>query len=272
LEHIAEKRNIEISEKEKTKKQIAKRLAADISASGLERLFGKLPIATLEKLSESVPTEEGEKKPKARSVLAKRLKEHVDSEGAKKFFDEQDNAVLKELLLKMGEEPNKTKLSDQVLAYADFIGLDACFSSFSSETLAAIVDSCGLTVEGGGAQHMIDSLITQTDYKAPKKAKKAAPKASETKPAAIKKGISKIDLKSWYSHAELQEWCEKNIPEFKEKIKSRKTMVELANLIDRHFNGLGLPEKKKKKAKTGAKRKASEGKQASPAKKKAKKE
>jgi len=62
LGHIAEKRNIEISEKEKTKKQIAKRLAADISALGLERVLSKLPKGTLDKLSESIPVEEGDKK------------------------------------------------------------------------------------------------------------------------------------------------------------------------------------------------------------------
>jgi len=257
--------------KKKTKKQIAKHLAADISALGLERLFGKLPKATLDKLSESIPTEEGQKKPNAKTVLAKRLKDHVDSVGAKKFFDEQDNAVLKEILEKMDEQPNKTKLSEQVLAFADFIGLDACFSSFSTETLTAFVESCGLTVEGAGAQHMIDSLITQTDFKVPKKTRKPAAKASEAKPAAIKKGISKIDLKSWYGHDELQEWCEANIPDFKEKIKSRKTIGELATLIDGHFAGKPLPEKKKKK-KAAPKRKSSEGKQASPAKKRAKKE
>jgi len=201
------------------------------------------------------------------------LKEHVERVGAKKFFDEQDDAVLKEVLEKMGEEPNKNKLSEQVLAYADFIGLDACFSSFSTETLGAIIDSCGLTVEGGATQHMIDSLISQTDYKAPKKTKKPPTKASENKPASIKKGITKIDLKSWFSHTELQEWCEENIPDFKEKIKSRKTIAELANLIDGHFNGEPLPEKKSKKKAKGTKRKSSEGKQAaSPAKKKTKKE
>jgi len=199
------------------------------------------------------------------------LKEHVDSVGAKKFFDEQDNDVLKEILEKMDEQPNKNKLSEQVLAFADFIGLDACFSSFSTETLTNFVEACGLTVEGAGAQHMIDSLITQTDYKAPKKTRKPATKPSETKPTTIKKGISKVDLKSWFAHAELQEFCENNIPEFKEKIKGRKTVAELANIIVGHFAGEPLPEKKKKKSKAGVKRKSSEGKQ-SPAKKRAKKD
>jgi len=236
-------------------------------------VLSKLPKGTLDKLSESIPVEEGDKKPNAKNVLAKRLKEHIDSVGPKKFFDGQEDAILREILEKMGEEPNKSKLSEQILAYADYIGLDACFSSFSTETLKAIVDSCGLTVEGGAFQHMIDSLLTQTDYKAPKKSKKVTPKASETKPASIKKGISKIDLKSWFTHGELQDWCEKNIPDFKEKIKSRKTIVELANIIHGHFAGEPLPEKKpKKKGKGGAKRKASDSKQTSPAKKKAKKE
>jgi len=214
------------------------------------------------------------KKPNAKTVLAKRLKEHVDSVGAKKFFDGQDDKILKEILEKMGEEPNsKSPLSGQVLAYADFIGLDACFSSFAMDTLAAIVNSCGLTVEGGGLNHMIDTLITQTNYKTPKKTKNTSSEASATKPAAIKKGITKIDLRSWYSHAELLEWCEKNIPEFKEKVKSRKskTITELATFIDRHHAGEPLPENKPKKKAQPTKRKVAEGKQASPAKKRAKK-
>jgi len=138
----------------------------------------------------------------------------------------------------------------EILAEAEAIGQDNCFSSFTAEQLCSFAVSCDLDVDSLSQNVLVDSLMNLQNYKAPKK--KSVPKPSKHKPKKIEKGITKIDLQTHYTKEELVEFCKD------EKIPSHGNKKDVINVILAHVEGRKLPgpkgKKKRKKGKSPEKK------------------
>jgi len=101
-----------------------------------------------------------------------------------------------------------------------------------------------LKVHGSSREKILTALMDRTDMVKPKtpkkKVKKVEEQPSESKPK-IAKGISKVDLNSWYYAADLAEWCkDKELPHHVAK----KILVK--QILD-HLDGKEPPKKPEKK-------------------------
>jgi hypothetical protein len=148
------------------------------------------------------------------------------------------------------------------------VGLENCFSAFSVERLIDFAAGSKLKIYGqyvasllffnflcSSREKILDALVTRQDMAKPEVKKKAKPvKPSKEKPE-IKKGITSVDLNSWYYRDDLSEWCEKKgLP----KNGSKKELVK--RILD-HLAGKDVTPKPKAKApKKTEKKEAAKGK------------
>jgi len=239
-----------------SKADIIKILSEDVRDLGFQRMLQALSLKELKLLDELIPRDKDEKVPGVKRVLAKKIKEYCDDVGVGEFFNTvpvtTQELILKTLDIECGNPKQYTK---EILAEAEAIGQDNCFSSFTAEQLAKFALSCDLDVDSLSQNVLVDSLMNLQNYKAPKK--KSLPKPSKHKPKKIENGITKIDLQTHYTKEELVNFCKE------EKITSHGNKKDVINNILAHVEGRELPSAKKGKKKGRKKKSSTEGKKGS---------
>jgi len=139
---------------------------------------------------------------------------------------------------------DKDKAAKAILAEAESIGIENCLSAFSVDLLKRFAKGSGLVIFGSSREKILTALMEKTDMEKPKtpkkKKKKTEEQPSESKPK-IAKGISKVDLNSWYYAADLAEWCkDKDLPHHATK------KILIKQILD-HLDGKEPPKKPEKK-------------------------
>jgi hypothetical protein len=245
------------------KKAIVKILSEDIRDVGFSRMLHAIRLFELKAMGEMVAKAKNEDRIQAiKRVLEKRIKEYCDEVGRENFFDSVPTAIKQEIAKTLDLEVDNPKdYTRTIFEEAEAIGQEYFFSAFSTEKLAKFALSCGLDVDSLSQNILVDCLMTQQSYKAPKK--KPAPKPSKKKPEKIAKGISKIDLSAHYNKEELVDFCkEHELPLVGNK-------RDLIARILAHLDGRELPTKGKKKRRSKkSKRNRSSSAESSPKKKK----
>jgi len=239
LVKIAEDRNIEVTES--VKKNIVKHLSSHVLSTGITKALSCTPNYILKKLEAHVP-DDSKKKSSVKNAIVKRTFEEMEKVGPKKFLDKVDDATMKALLTRLDVDTDGVKdYSDAFIKVAEEFGLDNFFSSFAVEQLKDFADECDLIVDSDSREILIESLVTQTNYKAPKKDKKKIPKPSKIKPP-IKLGITNVDLIAHYNKDELVDFLKEK------RVTSGGNKKELAKRIIGFLDGKVKPENKKRKA------------------------
>jgi len=242
---IAEYRNISATEAQPSK-EIVKLISEDVSTAGLQILLEGLEKDLLNKLSNEWSLEFAEYgkgyKPSGR-LIAKKLVALATESSSKDFFAQNEKhlaAMIDQLEIKNGGGKDKEKNIKALLAEADALGLENCFSAFSTDRLKDFAGNSKLKVYGGSREKILDALITRTNMDKPKeKPKQKAAKPSKNKPDKIAKGISGADLQQHYYLKELQEFC---------KAQSIPSNGSKKVLIKRILEHLEEPKKKKRAA------------------------
>jgi len=211
-----------------------------------------LTLKELKVLGGLVPRDEDEKVSGVKRVLAKQVKEYCDQVGVGEFLSkvplDAQLLIMKTLDIECDDPKKYTK---EILAEAEAIGQDNCFSSFTAEQLAKFALSCDLDVDSLSQNVLVDCLMCLHNYRAPKK--KSAPKPSKHKPKKIEKGITKIDLQTHYTKDELVEFCKE------EKVPAHGNKKDVINVVLAHVEGRPIPAfhakgKKRRKSKTSDKK------------------
>jgi len=269
LLYIAKYRNLPIAAEmmNDPAKDIAKYIAEDISAQGLQILMESLSKETLTKLASHWKVEYpgyGENPKPSKRLMAKRLVAGMSENGPKDFFLHSDShlaLIIADLELEVSAK-DKEKAARAILAEADDIGVEHCLSAFSFAKLEEFAVNSGLKVYGKSREKLLEALIERKNMEKPeKKVRAKAPKVSKAKPKIVK-GISAVDLNSWYYAKDLSDWLEsKSLP-------AKGTKKELVKRILDHLAGKDVtikPKEPKKPAKAkgtgkgkGTKRKAAE--------------
>jgi len=244
---IAEEKLPEVNDK--IRKYVVSNLATHVTYIGLRQVFTDIHFNLLQQVAERVPHYDGKKKHNKAHIVNK-IMEYTENDGAEKLLKSIDAALLDKIIDDLRIEPaaglNTVEL---FLQEADTCGMQVLFSSYSVEQMKKFADTCGLTVESASREILIDCLIAQNDYKAPKnKKKKKEPKPSKHKPD-IKKGISKIDLHSHYTLEELSEYCKSN------GLKVSGLKKDIIQRILDHLDGKPQVEKPKKRKASGTPKK-----------------
>jgi len=170
LTHLAISKQIEAEDK--SRKALVQELSDHASSNGLHIMLKSLKAKTLKNLASKLDW--GDKKvPNQKGILAKKIYEAMQSK-PKKFLDERSAAELKEILTELDVDvPDKKQdYADAILREADSMGLENLLSTQSIDKLKEFSKSCGLTVESGSLSILIDSILNQEDFEAPKKEEK----------------------------------------------------------------------------------------------------
>jgi len=202
LTHLAISKQIEAEDK--SRKALVQELSDHVSSNGLHIMLKALKAKTLKNLASKLDW--GDKKvPSQKGILAKKIYESMQSK-PKKFLDERTPAELKEMLTELDIDypDNKKEYAETILREADNMGLENLLSTQSIDRLKEFAKSCGLTVESSSLSILIDSIMNQEDFEAPKKEEKE--KISKKKPA-LDKNITKTDLLAYYTRADLAKFC-----------------------------------------------------------------
>jgi hypothetical protein len=254
LLHIIKYRNIEVVAKlqDEPDKDLVKLLVEDVSSTGLQLMFENLTKDTLNKITTDLKIEypgyDEDAKPSVR-LMAKRLVVALGDASSPKAFltkdcEEHLDAMLDDLEIEDVSAKDKDKAAKAILAEANSMGVEHCLSAFSVDLLKRFAEGSGLKVHGSSREKILTALMDRTDMVKPKtpkkKVKKVEEQPSESKPK-IAKGISKVDLNSWYYAADLAEWCkDKDLPHHVAK----KVLVK--QILD-HLDGKEPPKKPEKK-------------------------
>jgi len=258
LLHIIKYRGIEVLAKlaDEPDKDLVKLLADDVSATGLQLMFESLKKETLQTITTDLnityPGYDEDVKPSVR-LMAKRLVVACgEASSTKHFLTHQCGDHLASILedLELDEEvsaKDKDKAAKAIIAEADSIGTENCLSAFSVDLLKRFSEGSNLTIYGSSREKILTALMERTDMEKPKtpkkKKKKTEEQPDEFKPK-IAKGISKVNLNSWYYAADLSEWCkDRDLPHNVPK-------KQLIKLILDHLDGKDPPKKPEKKEKT----------------------
>jgi hypothetical protein len=250
-------------------KDIAKYIAEDVSAQGLQLLMETLSKETLTKLASHWKVEYpgyGDNPKPSKRLMAKRLVAGMAENGPKDFFLQSDaylSSIIGDLELTGVTAKDKDKAAKALIAEADALGVEHCLSAFAFDKLQDFALNSGLKVYGSSREKLLDALIERKNMDKPEKKTRAkAPKVSKDKPK-IAKGISAVDLNSWYYSKDLSDWLEKK------KLPSKGTKKELVKRILDHLAGKDVTikpkEKKVKKKKAPPKAKSGKGKVGRPA-------
>jgi hypothetical protein len=254
LLHIIKYRNIEVLSKlaDEPDKDLVKLLADDVSTTGLTLAFEALSKDTLTKITTALKIEypgyEEDVKPSVR-LMAKRLVVEIGEASSPKHYLTHDCAdfladIIDGLDIEDVSARDKDKAAKAILAEAESIGIENCLSAFSVDLLKRFAKGSGLTIYGSSREKILVALMEKRDMEKPKtpkkKKKKTEEQPSESKPK-IAKGISKVDLNSWYYAADLSEWCkDKDLPHHAAK------KVLIKQILD-HLDGKEPPKKPEKK-------------------------
>jgi hypothetical protein len=256
LLHIIKYRNIEVVSKlqDEPDKDLVKLLVDDVTATGLQLMFENLTKETLVKMTTALKVEypgyEEAVKPSAR-LMAKRLVVAAGEASSAKHFLTHDcldflPTILDDLELEDVDAKDKEKAAKAILAEANSFAIENCLSAFSVDLLKRFAAGSNLVVHGGSREKILSALMERNNMDKPKtpkkKKKKVEEQPSESKPK-IAKGISKVDLNSWYYAADLAEWCKDH------DLPSKDTKKNLVKMILDHFDGKEPPKKPEKKEK-----------------------
>jgi hypothetical protein len=269
LLHIIKYRGLESATKlaEESDKALIKMLAEDVSAHGLQILMQSLDKELLKKLATHCAVEypgyDEDVKPSVKLMAKRLVVSMAESNGAKHWLTNTVDAFLGEIAADLELEgisgKDKEKAAKAILAEADAFGVENCLSAFSVDLLIQFAEGSGLRVYGHSREKILEALENVTSMEKPKK--RAAPKKekpSEVKPK-IKKGISTVDLNSWYYGTELADYCKE------QKLPHTGAKKDLIKRILDHLDGKAPPEKKvgkrgrKPKAKTSSPKKKATG-------------
>jgi len=180
-------------------------------------------------------------KPEA-NAIAKRLGDKAANDGIKEFLSKTSDDTLESIAKEL--ELGKGDRIQNIIEKAEANGLEHLFSSFPIEELTQFAAGCKLKVQSKSREVLIDCLMNQTGFKKKKAEtkKKDDTKVSKSKPE-IKKGISLVDLRSWYYRDDLMNYC-------KEKgLKTGGNKKDLETRILKHLSGTDEKAKPKGKAK-----------------------
>jgi hypothetical protein len=251
-------------------KDIAKYIAEDVSVQGLQLLMESLSKETLTKLAAHWKVEYpgyGENPKPSKRLMAKRLVVAMQENGPKDFLTHCDAylpQIIGDLELEGVSAKDKEKAAKALLAEADLLGVEHCLSAFAFDKLHEFAVNSGLKVYGSSREKLLESLVERKNMDKPvKKTKAKVAKVSKEKPK-IAKGISAVDLNSWYYAKELSDFLEKK------SLPSKGTKKELVKRIMDHLAGKDVsakPKEKKVKKKAAAKPKGKGTKRKAPEKK-----
>jgi len=198
---------------------LAQAIADEVTMAGLQILFKCLTLKQLQELTKGITLDE--KKSGSKSSLTKQLVTKVESrDGAHKLFSGLDKSAAKSIKDKL-EITGKGSDASLLLEEAEAFGLENCFSTFDVDTLLSFAEGAGLKTDTRNTDALIDCLMEMKDFKPEKKTKKEKkpePEKSKKKPE-IKKGITEVDLQSWFNLEELTQYCQdQKIPHVGKKI------------------------------------------------------
>jgi len=238
---IAQYRNLPATDAQSSK-DIVKMLAEDVSTAGLQILLEGLEKDLLNKLSTEWGlefTEYGKGYKPSGRLIAKKLVAKATETSAKDFFAQNEkhlSTMIAQLEVKNTGGKDKDKNIKALIAEADSLGVENCFSAFSTDRLKGFAGNSKLKVYGS-REKILAALQTRQNMEKPKeKAKKKAPKPSATKPDKIAKGISAADLQQHFYLKDLQDYC---------KVQGIPTNGSKKVLIKRILEHLEEPKKKR---------------------------
>jgi len=239
LLHIAQKRNIDVEEH---KKNLGKAIADDAFSTGIKKLVELMPVVMLDEMGVETKNEDGKKL--ARSVVRKRIVQKMQEDTPQKFLEGLDTKVQGEIVdLLLDEKPASKKYVETIIQQIDSMGLENALSSLTIDELRQLAKAHKVKVHSSTSVNAyIEALLSGQDQKKSKKEKKEE-EPSKKKPA-IKKGISKVDLRQHYYRDELIQYCKDN------NLPTTGHVTHLINRIVDHLEG------KPVKAATSKKRKA----------------
>jgi len=91
--------------------------------------------------------------------------------GPKKFLDDVSSSVLEEIFkdMEIDKPSSKSKYAETLIDESEIWGLEKILISLSLSKLKEIVKACGLKVESGSIDILVDCIVKQENHKAPKK-------------------------------------------------------------------------------------------------------
>jgi len=255
LREIVRRKGYNVSEKKGS--ALVKAIAEEVSLVGLQRLLRCLTKKLLVEMAKGIappkPANDKEKQTTVTSKqgLIKQILSKMETVTPKKWINALEKKIVNEIkdTLEIDNEKGKTD-GELILAEADRMGLENCFSTFDINYLLLFCAGAGLDVQSRSLDTVIECLIDGKNLIPEKKKKKkveAPPEKSKKKPA-IKKGINAVDLQSWYNLDDLTDWCQdQKIPHIGKK---QVVIHRILKFLD--GEDVSLPEKKPKKKKRKA--------------------
>jgi len=197
------------------------------------------------------------KKFPAKGVMLKILKDVALKDGnLKEFISQFDDMTLVSVCNDIDDLRNysedelrdltKKEMVKGILNNVANFGLNHVLQFLTVVELTAVVTHMELEVDSQSKEILIDSIVEKKSYVKPKPKKKVKP--SSEKPA-IKEGITKVDLQTWFNREDLEEWL---------RNKGAKVSGKKKELIDRIIKYLSgdittTTGKRGKKRKRGSK-------------------
>jgi len=235
---LAEKTGVPIPSKKRNKgvdkDKLIDDLVKSVTKEGTKRVLGVLKVKKLKELVDlpevkldekwtpperpKTTPKKGEKEKKVtkpypnKANMVKIMGDFIDEKGWKDFLDGLGQKTLLNIcqdiddlsdLSKDELNFSKKEMIKAIMTNVYNFGLNHILSLLNVDELKAICKTLGLEHETGSQEYLIDSIIEKKDFK---RVKKKTVKPSSSKPSDIKKGISKIDLKTWFSIEELEKW------------------------------------------------------------------
>jgi len=198
---------IEDDDSKKTSSQLVKMLSRECATIGLKKFLETLKLKQLQKIGANMEWD-NDKVPSSKMILAKRIHEEMEKEGPKKFLEDVKYDVIEEIFVDMeiDKPSSKSKYADALIDETEVWGLEKVLMGLPVPKLKDIAEACGLKVESGSLDVLVDCIVKQENHKAAKKKSTKQEKVSKKKPD-IKKGISKTDLNTHYYRQELLDYC-----------------------------------------------------------------
>jgi len=211
-------------------------LNEEVEAIGINALTSSLKAQTLKSIVvDTLGIPLGENNGSSKVVMARRLSEAMKEHGLSKFLSSTQEELKEKDLLAMaqvlgGSSNSKTSLKDVISEIENLVlaaGLEIFLSRFEVPLLQQVCSEVGLKCNTNSVNEIILAIVQHRNaLSQPIPEKKIV--ISKTKPN-IEEGISKDDLFSWYTHAELFEFCSEN---------GIKTSGTKSKLIERILNFL----------------------------------
>eukprot|EP01126_Amoeba_proteus_P051684 TRINITY_DN6191_c0_g1_i14.p1 TRINITY_DN6191_c0_g1~~TRINITY_DN6191_c0_g1_i14.p1 ORF type:complete len:252 (-),score=43.15 TRINITY_DN6191_c0_g1_i14:211-966(-) len=211
-----------------TKSNMCKQLAEHAHTTGLLKICQLLSRETLLKVGESI-LDGG--KPSNRVLPHLIYEEMVKSTPKKWLLSQKEHLPIILEDLELEAESTDGETINSILEMADRVGIEFLLSSFSAPVLSGFAERSGLTVNTSSAEDVIECIIERKNKTKSSSEPVPKPEPSKTKPSKIGKGITLIDLNSWFLLSELIAFCEEN------SLSKGGSKKEVAKRIYEHLEG-----------------------------------